>query len=53
MKNALSNFKDNDVLTILGEGNRELDIKCIWNANMEYEMTGVDAGDNICFMRLD
>ena len=53
LKNVLNNFKDNDVLTILGEGDREFDIKCIWNSSMEYEMTGNDAPDNICFIRLD
>ena len=53
LKNVLNHFKDSDVLTILGEGNKEFDIKCIWNSNMEWEMTGNDALDNICFIRID
>ena len=53
LKNALSNFKDNDVISILGEGDREFDIKCVWNSNMEYEMTGNDAPDNMCYIRID
>ena len=53
MKNVLNNFNDNDVLAILGEGDREFDIKCIWNSDMEQEMTGRDVGVDVCFIRVD
>ena len=53
LKNVLNNFNDNDVLAILGEGDREFDIKCIWNSDMEQEMTGRDVGIDVCFIRVD
>ena len=53
LKKALSYFKDNDTLAILGSGDREFTIKVLWNSEMEYEMTDNDAPDNMCFIRVD
>lgn len=53
LKTVLENFKDNDRLMILGEGNREFNIKAMWNANEEYEMTDNDVGDDVCLIRID
>lgn len=52
LKKVLANFKDNDQLVLLGDGDRQFEIKAMWNANEEYEMTDNDVGDNACLIRL-
>ena len=53
LKEVLSHFKDNDKLQIIGEGDASFEIKAMWNANMEYEMTDNDPGDDVCFIRIN
>lgn len=53
LKKILANFKDNDRLNIIADGDMALEIKALWNVNAEYEMTGNDAGDDVCFIRVN
>lgn len=52
LKEVLSHFKDNDTLQVVGLNDTSFVIKVMWNANMEYEMTGDDPGDDICFIKV-
>lgn len=52
LKRVLANFKDQDRLNILDTDSQPVEIKAMWNANMEYVMTDNDIGDDVCSIRI-